>query len=177
LEEKYNDEIVRVSFRNKALFGWAAHKETFEFSRGGTCVSDTFYRNVFFRRSCGVCPFANTRRPSDITIADFWGWEKTDPEANKDDLGLSLLLVNTAKGKAIFDSVKDRLSWFPAVLEDVLQPNLMHPTLIDPRRDQFEADYIRRGFDYVYKKYADKRPTIAYRVLRRTYRLVKAMFG
>lgn len=35
-----------------------------------------FYKHIMFRKSCGKCHFANTKRPSDITIADFWGWEK-----------------------------------------------------------------------------------------------------
>ena len=30
-----------------------------------------FYKHIMFRKSCGNCHFANTKRPSDITIADF----------------------------------------------------------------------------------------------------------
>ena len=41
-----------------------------------------FYKHIMFRKSCGNCHFANTKRPSDITIADFWGWEKTDQNLN-----------------------------------------------------------------------------------------------
>ena len=103
-----------------------------------------------FRHSCGKCHFTNTRRPSDITIADFWGWEKTAPDINKDDKGVSLILVNTEKGRKIFDAVKDRMTVIPAKLEDCLQqPNLWHPSVIHPLRMKFEKDFQQKGFDYV----------------------------
>lgn len=108
-----------------------------------------------FRHSCGKCHFCNTRRPSDITIADFWGWEKTDPEINKDDKGVSLILVNTEKGRKLFDAVKDRMTVVPAKLEDCLQPNLQHPSAIHPQRMAFEREYQRKGFEYVMKKYGE----------------------
>lgn len=52
-----------------------------------------------FRHSCGICHFANLQRPSDITIGDFWGWERVDPHFNADNKGVSLVLVNTRKGR------------------------------------------------------------------------------
>lgn len=108
-----------------------------------------------FRRSCGVCPYANTRRPGDITIADYWGWEKTDPSFNADDKGVSLVLVNTEKGRKLFEEARKDLVVIPARLEDCMQPNLMHPSAIHPKRDEFEADYARKGFLYVMKRYGD----------------------
>ena len=114
-----------------------------------------FYQHIMFRHSCGKCHFCNTRRPSDITIADFWGWEKTDPEINKDDKGVSLILVNTEKGRKLFDAVKDRMTVVPAKLEDCLQPNLQHPSAIHPKRLAFEREYKRKGFEYVMKKYGE----------------------
>ena len=41
-----------------------------------------------FRHSCGECHYTNLRRTADITLADFWGWEKIDNEINKDDKGV-----------------------------------------------------------------------------------------
>lgn len=106
-----------------------------------------------FRHSCGKCHFTNTKRPSDITIADFWGWEKTDPDINKDDKGVSLILVNTEKGREVFEKIKDRMTVVPANLEDCLQPNMQYPSVIHPKRMAFERDYQRKGFEYVMRKY------------------------
>lgn len=35
LEEKQGDEIIWVNFRDKQMFGWKAHRETFKFKMGG----------------------------------------------------------------------------------------------------------------------------------------------
>ncbi len=114
-----------------------------------------FYQHIMFRPSCGKCHFANTKRPSDITLADFWGWEKTDPNINKDDKGVSLILVNTEKGREIFEAIKDRMTVIPANLEDCLQPNLQHPSVPHPKCAEFEKDYAHKGFEYAMKKYGN----------------------
>ncbi len=114
-----------------------------------------FYQHTMFRHSCGKCHFSNTKRPSDLTIADYWGWEKTDPNINADDKGVSLILVNTEKGRKLFENIKADLIYIPARLEDCLQPNLQHPSEINPNRMQFEKDYARHGFEYVMKIYGN----------------------
>ncbi len=53
-----------------------------------------FYRHIIFRKSFGNCYLCKTRRPSDITIGVL-GMGKNNPNINKDDKGVSLLLVNT----------------------------------------------------------------------------------
>lgn len=108
-----------------------------------------------FRHSCGKCKYTNLKRPSDITIADFWGWEKTDPNINADNKGVSLVFCNTEKGQKIFEAVKSRMDTIPAELENCMQHNLKNPSEIHPRRMDFEKDYERKGFEYVMKKYGD----------------------
>ena len=124
---------------------------------GGGKMSFTylFYQHIMFRHSCGKCHFTNTKRPSDITLADFWGWEKADPNINKDDKGVSLILINTEKGRELFDKVKDRMTVIPARLEDCMQPNLRHPSAIHPQRMEFERNYSQKGFVYVMKRYGN----------------------
>ena len=157
LEEKQGDRICWVNFRDKQEYGWTAHHETFKFVNGGGKMSYTFvfYKHIMFRHSCGVCPFTNTQRPSDITLADFWGWEKSVPGFNDDDKGVSLVLCNTEKGRKLFEAVSKDMNVVPVKLEDCLQPNLRHPSVIHPKRMAFERDYQRKGFLYVMKKYGD----------------------
>lgn len=157
IEEKHGDKVCWVNFRDKQRYGWKAHNETFKFVRGGDKVEFTFlfYRHIIFRHSCGKCHFANTTRPSDITIADFWGWEKINHDFNSDDKGISLLLVNTEKGKFLLEQAKSDLDMFPANLEDCLQPNLQHPTQVHPARMKFEQLYAKKGFLAAMKRYGD----------------------
>ena len=81
---------------------------------------------------------------------------KTDSQINADDKGVSLVLLNTEKGQKLFDAVKERMNIIPAELENCLQPNLKHPCAIHPKRMQFENDYKRKGFEYIYKKYGEE---------------------
>lgn len=158
LEKKQGAPIVWVNFRDKQKYGWAAHHETFKFKNGGGKMSFTFlfYKHIMFRKSCGKCHFTNTKRPSDITIADFWGWEKTNSNFNADNKGVSLVLLNTEKGRKLFEAVKDKMKTFPAAIEDCMQPNMMHPSEIHPKREQFEKEYAKKGFKYVYFKYGEE---------------------
>lgn len=161
LEKKRGVDIIYVDFREKQKSGWQAHKEAFQYCDGGETVeirgnyTHLFYQHIMFRHSCGACKYTNLQRPSDITIADFWGWQKTDSTINADDKGLSLVLCNTEKGQQLFDAVKERMTVIPAELENCLQPNLQHPSEIHPQRMDFERDYARKGFEYAMKRYGD----------------------
>lgn len=156
LEKKQGDTITMVNFRDKERFGWKAHKETFTFG-GGITMNYTyiFYQHIMFRHSCGKCHFCNTTRPSDITIADFWGWEKTDTNFNADDKGVNLVLINTEKGRWLFEAIQNDLNVIPADIENCLQPNLQHPSAIHPKRMAFEKLYAKKGFEVAMKRYGD----------------------
>lgn len=159
IEKKYKSNIAKVDFRDKSRIGWSGHIESFVFENGNKIESklytNLFYKHIMFRKSCSVCHYTNFKRPSDITLADFWGWYKTDPNINADNKGISLVLVNTEKGRELFEAVKDRMTVVPARLKDCLQPNLQHPSAIHPKRMEFERDYQRKGFLYVMRMYGD----------------------
>lgn len=160
IEKLEGQKAVAVDFRDKSQLGWAAHKESFTFADGHKRVEQTytytFYEHIMFRHSCSNCHFCNFTRPSDITLADFWGWQKVNPQLNADDKGISLVLVNTAKGQAWFDHIKDGLTYIPTDKATCLQPNLSRPSAQHPLREQFEKDYINKGFQYILRRYADK---------------------
>jgi coenzyme F420-reducing hydrogenase beta subunit len=107
------------------------------------------------RPACHNCKYANTERPSDITIGDFWGIEKSHG-GFEDDLGISPVQVNTPKGKGLFDKAADNLEYIETALEDCskYQGNLTKPTRPNPKRDAFWQDYRNRGFEFILRKYS-----------------------
>lgn len=182
LEKKQGSPIVWVNFRDKQKYGWAAHHETFKFKNGGGKMSFTylFYKHIMFRKSCGNCHFTNIKRPSDITIADFWGWENTDSAFNADNKGVSLVLLNTEKGRKLFDAVQDRMNTIPAELDKCLQPNMQHPSEMHPQSEKFFSDYTRKGFKYVMWRYGENYPPTflwknSKRLLDKIERFIKKM--
>ena len=96
LEKREGQRLVETNFRDKS-FGWRSQVESFLFSNGKKkTYSFTLYTTMTIRQSCMECPYTNLKRPSDITVADFWGVEKTKAVSmGGDNRGCSLVLLNT----------------------------------------------------------------------------------
>jgi coenzyme F420-reducing hydrogenase beta subunit len=157
LEKKYKQPIVEVNFRDKSRIGWNGHIESFIFQDGSKKEFNTytylFYRHIMLRPSCSKCHYTNFNRPSDFTLADYWGWEKLSPYFNKDNKGCSLLLINSEKGLEIFEKRKEELDYLATTQELCIQPNLQHPSKFNIQWIKFEKLYKKQGFAAVAKRY------------------------
>lgn len=157
IEEKENDKIIAVNFRDKKPGGWHSFIQTFTFS--GRKIHPDTYIHIYdsalsVRHSCNVCHYTNMARPSDVTIGDLWGVEKIDSRFAADNRGCSLLLANTEKGREWFEKIKHRADLLPIRhLDDCKQPQLCHPSAPNPLRNAFEADYAQHGFKQTMTKY------------------------
>ena len=79
-----------------------------------------FLADLYSRPSCYRCPARELRSGSDLTIGDFWGIGDLRPDFD-DDRGISAVLVNTEKGREVFnglDCIRMEMSY-----EDVLRRN------------------------------------------------------
>lgn len=158
-EDRSGGKISEVCFRDKNIYGWNSHKETYRV--GGELITDTsfthlFAKDIMLRPSCNVCPYADIKRVSDITLGDFWGWQKAVPGFNDDNRGVSLVLLSTEKGKDIFGQCEAELDIRDVQLCDCLQPNLQRPSEAHKDTEAFAADYASKGLVYVMKRYGDK---------------------
>lgn len=113
-----------------------------------------FYSHLFLRPSCYVCRYTNLQRPADITIADYWGIEKAHPEF-MDKRGVSLVLINTLKGKKLFESIKDSIIYIESDAERCTekQAQLKSSAAKPLNRDLVWQEYYKNGFGHVAKKY------------------------
>lgn len=158
IENKYKKRVVKTVFRDKQ-FGWHSHKETFVFDDNSSISRESFknmfYSHLIVRRSCSSCFFTNYKRVSDITVGDFWGWEKTYSEWN-DNKGVSLAFVNSAKGDFIFKELKNYIDVIESSVEECAQPQLFHPIKIDEKTIcDVEKRFLRKGYYSVAYKYGD----------------------
>ncbi len=178
LEKKNNSgEIVDVNFRNKALFGWREHKESYIFSNGETVVSEAFtkvfYLHIMFREACYNCSYTTPHRNADITIADYWGIENNATEFD-DNLGVNLVLVHSDKGRRVFEQIKSNINYRQTNLENSMQPNLKKPSHKGERYDAFWEDYLKLSNDKFMKKYffGNKLRTLAKKAIKYCFSLV-----
>lgn len=165
LKEKDTAEVIGVEFRNKSR-GWRNFSFAVQTQKGKTVVPFNddpycylFSINIMLRPACYSCKFSNMSRVSDITMGDFWGGEISLHEF-MDDKGVSLVLVNTAKGRAVFDSIRGVVDVKESSSMDCLQPNLIKPTPKSPHTDKFWEDYAVKGFNYVISRYTLKNPLV-----------------
>lgn len=154
IKGKWKGNISGFVFRNKEK-GWHSHFETF--FAGGRKIVSTDYARIFssancLRESCHKCPFTNFDRPGDITIGDFWGIERSHPEAD-DNTGISAVLLNTQKGESLFDKIDKNEVLFQSTQEEVMQPQLYESFKAAETREQFWLDYKNRPFRYIVFKY------------------------
>lgn len=157
IENKYNDKIVEANFRDKS-FGWHTHFESYKLKNKKNKIrleyfTGMFRKHIIFRPACETCKYANLRRPSDITLGDFWRINKVLPNYKNDDKGISLVLINNNKGKRIFEAVARDVLYESADIDETIQPNLKAPSrpLVD--RNKFWEDYRSNGMKYIIKYY------------------------
>ena len=155
-ERRHKVDIISANFRNKELFGWKDHKESFVFSdattKATTAWTTLFYNHVMFRESCYVCPYTTPYRDSDITIADYWGIEKNASEFD-DDKGVNLLLIHTKKGQEVFHKINEKLFFRKTELFTSMQPNLQHSSEKGTNYECFWSDYRRLSTRKFFAKY------------------------
>lgn len=157
IEKKNNNTIIKADFRDKEHYGWTAHFESFHFKdgswKGYRIFTDLFYKHIMLRPSCGSCVFANLNRVGDITLGDFWGWQKVDKEFNKDDKGCSLILCNTPKGLNVMNEISPSFDLLETSTDKCMQPNLQHPSVLSPYSSKFEKLFLKEGFESVASRY------------------------
>lgn len=159
--------IKSISFRDKCL-GWKKYSFAFTLSvpdghgaKNTVLLSEPLYKNIFLRGfladlylrpSCHDCPAKSFKSGSDFTIGDFWGVENVMPEID-DDKGVSVVMVNTDKGKIICKEMT--IICYKVTFDDVVAAN---PALI------CSVD-LNRNRNTFYRKYMD---TIEMRVISLT---------
>lgn len=160
IEKKFNSKIEQYYFRNKEKNGWGLNIKI-KFENGKTKYSKanldpyfkTFLDGKTYREVCYNCKYANLNRVGDITLADFWGIEKEHPDFNS-DLGASAVLINSKKGKDIFEEVRNNLFTKETNISKIIKENrnLTMPT----RRPNIRSQIYTNIDNMDFKEYVSK---------------------
>jgi coenzyme F420-reducing hydrogenase beta subunit len=182
LQKKRKSPLVSYNFRSKRI-DWNRPVEQGTYKNGRTDFRSIYsqqqlrlyLRGYNLRPSCYVCPYTGPARPSDITLADYWG-VKSHIEGFDDGFGVSLLLVSTCKGETLLRDAAGFLTLKESSLNDCMphQDRLSGPTPRPAGRDEFWKTYNDGGYQAVLKKYSNhnmkgRLKWIAKRLLGRQY--------
>ena len=113
------------------------------------------------------------RRPSDITLADFWGIQKEFPDLD-DDKGTSFVVVHSPKGKNLIEKLKGCLvKEIPLEVGTKHNPSYYTACKKPKGRNSFfdsltKVESEEKDFVWLYKKYGiDSLPQRVYVFTRR----------
>jgi coenzyme F420-reducing hydrogenase beta subunit len=147
-----NNSWDNIEFRGK--YGWnftALNGGKIEYQRRHNY--DLYYRPfseaLIFRDCCYQCEYSCSERCSDITIGDFWGLDKSTLNSSFKGEKISLVLLNTEKGKAFFEKSKSELTYEYRDLSEAIHPNqlaLNHPAQPHNDREIFLENYTKLGY-------------------------------
>ena len=165
LEKKNNGKINSYNFRSKNRNDWSLtysvefqcknnRKKIVENIASIDPYYDAFLNSKTYRESCYVCPYSQKLRPGDITIGDFWGIEKEIPEFNNIN-GVSAVLVNSNKGKKLFDEIASEIEFIKVSPEVLIKNNgnLNKPSSRPNDRYIFYQIVERHGFDGIFNSF------------------------
>ena len=125
-------KLSNVTFRTKNFFRIGDnHVRLLE--KGTDKYSIAFLNGVDYTENCYSCQYASRERVSDITLGDSWG-SKLKEEICK---GISLILVQTDKGKEIIERANLVLKNVDYELAVNSNHQLIHPVLLKPEREEF----------------------------------------
>lgn len=185
LEAKHGKRILNYTFRDKRR-GWKDFSAVATFEDGTEHIGQQttepflygFLQNLYLRPSCVQCStLREGHRPADITLADLWGAQKIAPHAD-DDKGLSLVFLNTLRGKAAFEACKKQLSVFSIDGKETLlreNPSIAHPAKAHKKREKFFQRYRKRGFESAYVMKLLAPPSRLERIAVRIWHLPKGL--
>lgn len=159
LEKKHKGTLVSYQFRKPD--GWGVC-EIADFANPIKCISlptyslspylYSFMQAYTYRESCYECKFSQIPRQGDITLADYWGANKffADIDISK---GVSLVLLNTEKGKTLFNEIKENCIVYESNLNDAscYNANLVTKTKRPAVRDKVFVLISEKGYNKVAK--------------------------
>lgn len=173
IEKKGKYTVETIDFRDK-VYDWG-EKGTISrkkknkvsqvyFDNYNSSYYNLFLKGGFNRDNCYSCPFANTKRPGDITLGDFWGVDKEHPEWLSDtnwnkSQGISCILVNTEQGKRLLKFFARNVDMKVCSLDEITAKNkmLLRPSAVHPAREEILRIYSEEGYEsldrWFHKKY------------------------
>lgn len=168
-EKKYKAKILEFSFRAKKKNASTIHCFNAELEKNGKkkrkfayYFKSTFYaffqKYINLRESCYDCPLADSHRVSDITIGDFHAVDKYLKGFNRFE-GVSIVVINSEKGKKLFEDSGERLYVEEVDLEKCggVSEFFGGGTPRPERRDEFLRDYEELPIEKLAKKYVPEK--------------------
>lgn len=117
-----------------------------------------YQKALIYRDSCYECPYATAERVSDITLCDFWKWEKFHRDAFAPDSSVSGIIINSEIGNGIVNLILKNFVYCKSNFESLSSHNssLLRPVQRQKERDDILKLWAECGYDKVEKLFRKK---------------------
>lgn len=155
LEQKANKKIVKFGRDETFQYTPVQYIAWYEDGSYEIIMPETsFYRkgflsNLFQRKSCANCKYSRFPRIADITMGDvMFSVDKPTSVIDRNNLGVSLLLVNSAKGMTALNTIENEFEHYPIELELAVKGNrwISHGIEKNALREDFFKTFNDKGF-------------------------------
>lgn len=167
IEKKYGDSMTAYIPRPKRNsdgqeLGWYAlakfrHISDVKLTGEDNTYFVGFQHNLFLRSACHNCMANGEERYSDFTVADFWGLGKVQPfkPYQERTLGISMLALNSAKARNLFEDFKDDIVYELRSYKEASFSNTQYykSAVPSPLREQFRNDFAKMSWDELAVRY------------------------
>lgn len=158
-----NEEVLIFEFRRRDGWGFSPSVTTTMNNCRHLFGVDSLYMSAFdkaatFRKSCYTCHYANASRVGDFSVGDFWGLGRHGVSFKHDmTKGVSLFIVNTEKGRAIFNALGDEDFYEQRTLDEAAagNHNLTKVSRLPHYRNAIIRDFLdeKKSLDDIEKEY------------------------
>lgn len=176
LESLQLTNIGSISHKDKTT-GWRDYSFTIKDRDGNTLFTENagenkyliaFGRNLTLRPSCFSCPSKAGRSRADISLADYWGIEKLQPQID-DNKGVSFVCVYTDKGDSFIKKLNLLLMDADYKLSVAYNPCIYRNTIEPVDRQSFLENYKQQGINALLLL-KQKRRNLLIRILKKILR-------
>lgn len=158
------EHIEEIRFKNKKP-GWhnysmriKTQKENYIFPGGQNPYFNSYLQGFNIRPSCYHCPFKEKNHKSDLTIGDCWGIDVFMPEID-DDKGTSLVIIQSEKGRKLFDQARKKMEIREISYENAVlyNPYYLKAKEIKEERIHFFMSLEQKGVKDTLDMYSQKK--------------------
>ena len=158
-------KVTSFIFRDKSV-GWGLDAR-YKYKRKGKVKSKRLYyklssfynyyeKAINHRENCYYCKYSCESRVGDITLGDFWGVEKNQPDCLCENggtiderAGVSFCLINSTRGIELFDRASEFIDYVSSDFKiiSMQNDNLLRPTAIPNNRKSIMELYRNEGYE------------------------------
>lgn len=169
-ENKYGAQVKDYKFRTKKCgYNGYIFNYSYNYLSNGEIIwadcedkyaqfmTKSFFAEISSRPSCSKCAFKSKNHISDFTVFDCWHWKQLSKHIDG-AMGATTMVVNTPKGKVIFDEIKDKFVYETSDIETAIKLDgisMLHSIPANRRRNDFFSSLNTMTIPQLYESYLE----------------------